>query len=172
MSYLVPSEFVTKMIDAGESKIFMSTRDTLVRSYMAGAILALAAWFAVTINVEPALPRQMIKRKQTAGRRLVMSGPKGLPRIDLQADGMGAAIGHGMCAGDIKPPCRDCGQFLQRFTDPVAVGDGAHGQFGLRHLETVDQRREKMGYSPGFGRLRKKCAHPEIRAAGNLECGD
>src|SRR3954471_17092692 len=40
------------MIDAGESKIFMSTRDTLVRSYMAGAILALAAWFAVTISVQ------------------------------------------------------------------------------------------------------------------------
>ena len=48
MSYIVPSEFVTKMIDAGESKIFMSTRDTLVRAYMAGAILALAAWFANT----------------------------------------------------------------------------------------------------------------------------
>jgi hypothetical protein len=51
MSYLVPSEFVTKMVDAGESKIFMSTRDTVIRAYMAGAILALAAWFAVTINV-------------------------------------------------------------------------------------------------------------------------
>src|SRR3954464_12414595 len=56
MSYLVPSEFVTKMIDAGESKIFMSTRDTLVRSYMAGAILALAAWFAVTISVQTGQP--------------------------------------------------------------------------------------------------------------------
>ena len=32
MAYLVPSEFVTKMVDAGESKIFMSTRDTLVRA--------------------------------------------------------------------------------------------------------------------------------------------
>ncbi len=51
MAYLVPSEFVTKMVDAGESKIFMSTRDTLIRAYMAGAILALAAAFAVTINV-------------------------------------------------------------------------------------------------------------------------
>ena len=40
-TYLVPSEFVTKMVDAGESKIFMSTRDTLIRAYMAGAILAL-----------------------------------------------------------------------------------------------------------------------------------
>jgi formate/nitrite transporter len=52
MSYLVPSEFVTKMVDAGESKIFMSTRDTLIRAYMAGAILALAAVFAVTMAVQ------------------------------------------------------------------------------------------------------------------------
>ena len=52
MSYLAPSEFVTKMVDAGESKIFMSTRDTIIRAYMAGAILALAAVFAVSINVQ------------------------------------------------------------------------------------------------------------------------
>ncbi|MEC5398945.1 formate/nitrite transporter family protein [Uliginosibacterium sp. H1] len=56
MAYLAPSEFVTKMIDAGESKIFMSTRDTIIRAYMAGAILALAAWFAVTINVQTGQP--------------------------------------------------------------------------------------------------------------------
>jgi formate/nitrite transporter len=56
VSYLVPTEFVTKMIDAGEAKIFMSTRDTVVRAYMAGAILALAAWFAVTINVATGQP--------------------------------------------------------------------------------------------------------------------
>ena len=41
MSYLAPSEFAAKMVDAGESKIFMSTRDTIIRAYMAGAILAL-----------------------------------------------------------------------------------------------------------------------------------
>ncbi|MDL0432243.1 formate/nitrite transporter family protein [Marinobacter sp. TBZ242] len=52
MSYLVPSEFVTKMVDAGESKVHMSTRDTLIRAFMAGAILALAAVFAVTVAVE------------------------------------------------------------------------------------------------------------------------
>lgn len=52
MSYLIPSEFVTKMVDAGASKVLMSTRDTLIRSYMAGAILALAAVFAVTITVQ------------------------------------------------------------------------------------------------------------------------
>ena len=56
MAYLAPTEFVTKMVDAGESKIFMSTRDTIVRAYMAGAILALAAAFAVTINVQTGQP--------------------------------------------------------------------------------------------------------------------
>ncbi len=56
MSYLVPSEFVTKMVDAGESKIFMSTRDTVIRAYMAGAILALAAVFAVTVSVQTGVP--------------------------------------------------------------------------------------------------------------------
>jgi formate/nitrite transporter len=56
MAYLVPSEFVTKMVDAGESKIFMSTRDTVIRAYMAGAILALAAAFAVSVNVSTGVP--------------------------------------------------------------------------------------------------------------------
>jgi formate/nitrite transporter len=49
MSYLLPSEFVTKMVDSGEEKIFMSTKDTLIRAFMAGAILALAAVFAITV---------------------------------------------------------------------------------------------------------------------------
>jgi len=56
MSYLVPSEFVTKMVDAGESKVFMSTRDTLIRAFMAGAILALAAAFAISIAVQTGSP--------------------------------------------------------------------------------------------------------------------
>ncbi|MEF2070613.1 formate/nitrite transporter family protein [Consotaella aegiceratis] len=56
MAYVAPSEFVTKMVDAGEAKIFMSTRDTVIRAYMAGAILALAAAFAVTINVQTGQP--------------------------------------------------------------------------------------------------------------------
>lgn len=56
MAYLAPTDFVTKMIDAGEAKIFMSTRDTLVRAYMAGAILALAAAFAITITVQTGNP--------------------------------------------------------------------------------------------------------------------
>ena len=56
MAYLAPSEFVTKMVDAGESKLLMSTRDTLIRAYMAGAILALAAAFAVSITVNTGQP--------------------------------------------------------------------------------------------------------------------
>ncbi|MCB2064708.1 MAG: formate/nitrite transporter family protein [Novosphingobium sp.] len=56
MSYLAPSEFVSKLVDAGESKIMMSTKDTLIRAYMAGATLALAAAFAVTINVQTGQP--------------------------------------------------------------------------------------------------------------------
>ncbi len=56
MSYLIPSEFATKMVDAGESKIFMATRDVLIRAYMAGAILAIAAVFAVTVSVQTGYP--------------------------------------------------------------------------------------------------------------------
>lgn len=51
MAYLEPHEFVKKMIDSGESKVYMSIKDTLIRSFMAGAILALAAMFAITIIV-------------------------------------------------------------------------------------------------------------------------
>ncbi len=56
MSYVAPTDFVTKMVDAGEAKVFMATRDTLIRSYMAGAILALAAAFAVSITVNTGEP--------------------------------------------------------------------------------------------------------------------
>ena len=56
MAYLVPSEFVAKMVDAGESKVFMSSRDALIRAFMAGAILAIAAVFAVTVSVQTGYP--------------------------------------------------------------------------------------------------------------------
>ena len=52
MSYLEPTEFVTKMVDSGESKVYMSTKDTLIRAFMAGAILGLAAVFAITVAVK------------------------------------------------------------------------------------------------------------------------
>ncbi len=56
MSYLEPTEFVSKMVDSGESKIYMSTRDTLIRAFMAGAILALAAIFAITVATKTGSP--------------------------------------------------------------------------------------------------------------------
>ncbi|HYD76263.1 formate/nitrite transporter family protein [Ramlibacter sp.] len=56
MAYVVPNEFVTRMVDAGASKIFMSTRDTVIRAYMAGAILAMAAAFAITVSVQTGNP--------------------------------------------------------------------------------------------------------------------
>lgn len=56
MAYIEPSEFATKMVDAGEQKIYMSTKDTLIRAYMAGAILALAAIFAITVAMKTGSP--------------------------------------------------------------------------------------------------------------------
>jgi formate/nitrite transporter len=56
MAYIEPSEFVTKMVDAGESKVYMSIKDTLIRAFMAGAILGLAAIFAITVAVKTGSP--------------------------------------------------------------------------------------------------------------------
>ncbi|CAM3489446.1 formate/nitrite transporter family protein [Isoptericola cucumis] len=56
MSYVKPQDVVTQMIDTGEKKLFLSTRDTLIRSFMGGAILALAAAMAVTISTNTGNP--------------------------------------------------------------------------------------------------------------------
>ena len=56
MSYIAPADFVGKMVDAGEAKLNMATRDALIRAYMAGAILALGAVFAVTVTVQTGVP--------------------------------------------------------------------------------------------------------------------
>jgi len=56
MTYLLPHEFAGKMIDAGESKMKMATRDTLIRAFMAGALLCLGAAFAVTVSVQTGYP--------------------------------------------------------------------------------------------------------------------
>lgn len=56
MSYHPPADFVAKMVDAGEAKLNMAPRDVVIRAFMAGAILALAAVFAVTINVQTGVP--------------------------------------------------------------------------------------------------------------------
>ena len=52
MSYLKPAELAEVMVETGAAKTGLSVRDTLIRSYMVGAILALAAAFAVTIAVD------------------------------------------------------------------------------------------------------------------------
>ena len=56
MAYVEPSEFSTKLVDSGEQKVYMSTKDTIIRAYMAGAILALAAVFAVTVATKTGSP--------------------------------------------------------------------------------------------------------------------
>ncbi|MDL9937688.1 formate/nitrite transporter family protein [Gordonia sp. ABSL1-1] len=52
MTYVKPPELAQTLIDAGASKLALSTRDTLIRAYMGGAILTLAAAFAVKITVD------------------------------------------------------------------------------------------------------------------------
>lgn len=52
VDYVTPTNFAQEMIDAGEQKLKMARRDVFIRAYMAGAILALAAAFAVTIAVQ------------------------------------------------------------------------------------------------------------------------
>ncbi|SDD76707.1 formate/nitrite transporter family protein [Rhodococcus tukisamuensis] len=52
MSYVPPAELARSMVDAGQSKVLMSTRDTLIRGFMGGALLTLAAAFAVTVTVQ------------------------------------------------------------------------------------------------------------------------
>ncbi|WP_424465120.1 formate/nitrite transporter family protein [Pseudoclavibacter helvolus] len=56
MSYVKPNDLVTTMIDAGETKIFLSSRDTIIRSAMGGAFLTIAAAFAVTVSVTTGSP--------------------------------------------------------------------------------------------------------------------
>lgn len=56
MSYIEPKDFAVKMVDSGAQKVFMSTKDTLVRAFMAGAILALAAFFAISVIVKTGNP--------------------------------------------------------------------------------------------------------------------
>lgn len=56
MTYVKPPDLALALIEAGESKTFMSTRDTLIRAYMAGALLTLAAAFAIKMGVDTGVP--------------------------------------------------------------------------------------------------------------------
>ncbi|HWV49334.1 MAG TPA: formate/nitrite transporter family protein [Microbacterium sp.] len=56
MSYIKPAELVTRMVDAGAYKMQLSTRDTLIRSFMGAAFLTMGAAFAVTISTNTGQP--------------------------------------------------------------------------------------------------------------------
>ncbi|TQJ30929.1 formate/nitrite transporter family protein [Microbacterium sp. SLBN-146] len=56
MSYVKPAELIGTVVDAGASKVLLSTRDTLIRAIMGGALLSLAAAFAVTVSVTTGVP--------------------------------------------------------------------------------------------------------------------
>lgn len=51
MSYVKPADLVVAMADAGQTKIRMSTTDTIVKAAMGAALLTLGAAFAVTVTV-------------------------------------------------------------------------------------------------------------------------
>lgn len=52
MSYIRPEKFVETMVDSGEDKVRMSLKDTLIRSFLAGAIIALAVTLAAVVTVQ------------------------------------------------------------------------------------------------------------------------
>ena len=56
MSYIKPADLVTNIIDAGQAKLFYSTKDTIIRAIMGGALLTIAAAFAVTVTVTTGSP--------------------------------------------------------------------------------------------------------------------
>ncbi|GAA1856700.1 formate/nitrite transporter family protein [Myceligenerans crystallogenes] len=56
MPHVKPPDLLTAMIAAGGSKVSQSTRETLVRAYMAAALLTLGAAFAVTVSTRVGNP--------------------------------------------------------------------------------------------------------------------
>jgi formate/nitrite transporter len=56
VTYVKPAELVETVIDVGASKVMLSTRDTMVRSIMGGAMLTIAAAFAITVSVQTGSP--------------------------------------------------------------------------------------------------------------------
>ncbi len=56
MTYVKPADLAQSMVEAGQSKVLMSTRDTLIRAYMGGAILTLGAAFAITVSAQTGEP--------------------------------------------------------------------------------------------------------------------
>src|SRR5690606_20605405 len=56
MSYVQPADLVDRLTAAGAAKASYSTGTTILRAAMGGAILALAAAFAVTVSTQTGQP--------------------------------------------------------------------------------------------------------------------
>ena len=58
------------MVDRSESKVHRSTKDTLIRAFLAGTILALAAVFAITIGTTTGSPLVGVFRRHSVPAEL------------------------------------------------------------------------------------------------------
>lgn len=56
VTYVEPPQLAEAAIDAGEAKVLMPARDALIRAFMAGALLTLAAAFAIKVTVSTGQP--------------------------------------------------------------------------------------------------------------------
>ncbi len=56
MTYVKPADLVSDVVEAGAAKTLLPTRDIIVRSIMGGALLTIAAAFAVTVSVQTGMP--------------------------------------------------------------------------------------------------------------------
>jgi len=56
MDYIKPTDVVTSMIKAGETKAALGTKDLLIRGILSGALLGIATSLAITGAVQTSLP--------------------------------------------------------------------------------------------------------------------
>ena len=129
MSYLAPSEFVTKMVDAGEAKILMSTKDTLIRAVMAGATLALDGK-CESIESTEILRIETDRLTVFVNRRLGISAGA----IEKPKQEINAAFLRRQLEGTIEPLCRRIEVALAQSQDsPIGPRRGFAGS-NLRRL--------------------------------------
>ena len=183
MAYVAPAEFVTRMVDAGESKLLMSTRDTLIRAYMAGAILALAAAFAVTVTVNTGNP--LGAKDGFHGALSVVGSYNDLskdlgPRVARVGTGAGDDGSHpdrehrGRERGDDQPPRagRDGrhGGAVSHAQRPHADDDEGHGEQEVQRHHVgieVGEDRDAADHAADH-RMRHRRAH--FRTLAPAEC--
>lgn len=56
MTYVKPPELALALVETGAAKVHMSVRDTMIRAFMGGALLTLAAAFAVKVTADTGQP--------------------------------------------------------------------------------------------------------------------